>query len=318
MRSPSRNFTKLCGKPIAVYTLFHLTNLLASSNEPIENAVRPQRFWSKSTDLAIGSPIANRHQSELEGLIGFFVNSLVMRSDLSGNPTFRELLEQVRQVALGAYEHQDLPFEKLVEELDPDRDLSRNPLFQIAFALQNAPMQPLELPALTLEPAPLESASTRFDLEVHLWEPAHGLKSLWRSQDGLSGFISYSTDLFDRDRIARLVGHFQTLLAGIVANPDARLSDLPLLTPEERQQILHNWSVCSFNKSPLALFDNGKTGSAAEVPDQGQINIEASLTKEPVYFHHIVEAHAKQTPTAIAISPNSTGSHSTDTGSQSK
>ncbi|MBD1918089.1 MULTISPECIES: non-ribosomal peptide synthetase [Cyanophyceae] len=257
--------------------------------------------YTGQEDIAIGSPIANRHRSEVEGLIGFFVNSLVMRSNLSGNPTFRELLEQVRQVALGAYEHQDLPFEKLVEELDPDRDLSRNPLFQVAFALQNAPMQPLELPALTLEPAPLESASTRFDLEVHLWEPAHGLKSFWRSQDGLGGFISYSTDLFDRDRIARLVGHFQTLLEGIVANPDARLSDLPLLTSEECQQILHDWSGCSFDRSPLALADNGEIESAAEVPLQGQTGIETSLTKEPIHFHHIVEVHAKQAPKAIAL-----------------
>ncbi|MBD1872290.1 amino acid adenylation domain-containing protein [Nodosilinea sp. FACHB-131] len=248
--------------------------------------------YTGQEDITIGSPIANRHRSEVEGLIGFFVNSLVMRSDLSGNPTFRELLEQVRQVALEAYEHQDLPFEKLVEELDPDRDLSRNPLFQVAFALQNAPMQPLELPALTLEPAPLESASTRFDLEVHLWEPAHGLKSFWRSQDGLGGFISYSTDLFDRDRIARLVGHLQTLLEGIIANPDTRLSDLPLLTSEERQQILHDWSECS---------DDGKTDSEAEVSHQEQTSVETCLNKEPVCFHHIVEAYAKQAPNAIAL-----------------
>lgn len=252
--------------------------------------------YTEQEDIAIGSPIANRHRSEVEGLIGFFVNSLVMRSDLSGNPTFRELLERVRQVALGAYEHQDLPFEKLVEELDPDRDLSRNPLFQVAFALQNAPVQSLELPALTLEPAPLESASTRFDLEVHLWEPAHGLKSLWRSQDGLSGFISYSTDLFDRDRIARLVGHFQALLAGIIANPDARLSDLPLLTAEEYQQILYDWSGCSFNRFPLALTDHEGKKIVAKVSHQGQPDKETDL-----YFHHIIEGHAKQSPNAIAL-----------------
>lgn len=192
------------------------------------------------------------------------------------------------RVPSGAYEHQDLPFEKLVEELDPDRDLSRNPLFQVAFALQNAPMQSLELPALTLEPAPLESASTRFDLEVHLWEPAHGLKSLWRSQDGLSGFISYSTDLFDHDRIARLVGHFQTLLAGIVANPDARLSDLPLLTPEEYQQILHDWSGCSFNRFLLAPADHEEIKIATRIPRQGKSDKELDL-----YFHHIIEGHGE-------------------------
>ncbi|NJL21960.1 MAG: hypothetical protein HC895_15975 [Leptolyngbyaceae cyanobacterium SM1_3_5] len=160
--------------------------------------------YTEQTDIAIGSPIANRDRSELEGLIGFFVNSLVLRVDLTGNPTFRELLDRVRDVAIAAYAHQELPFEKLVEELDPDRDLSRNPLFQVAFALQNAPMQPLNLPNVTLEPAPLQAQTTRFDLEVHLWEPLHGLHSLWQAEAGLSGFISYSTDLFDRATIDRL------------------------------------------------------------------------------------------------------------------
>ncbi|MBE9178017.1 amino acid adenylation domain-containing protein [Oculatella sp. LEGE 06141] len=227
--------------------------------------------YTGQEDIAVGSPIANRHRSELEGLIGFFVNSLVMRSNLSGNPTFRELLERVRHVALEAYEHQDLPFEKLVEALDPDRDLSRNPLFQVALALQNAPMPSLELPELMLEPMPLESGSTRFDLEVHLWEPTHGLRSLWQSQEGLSGFISYSTDLFDRDRINRLVLHFQTLLEGIVANPDARLSELPLLTPAEQQQLVVEWN---------------------------QTHTENRTER---CFHHIVEAQVQLAPEAIAI-----------------
>ncbi|MEX0267857.1 amino acid adenylation domain-containing protein [Leptolyngbyaceae cyanobacterium UHCC 1019] len=227
--------------------------------------------YTGQDDIAIGSPIANRHRSELEGLIGFFVNSVVMRSDLSGNPTFRELLKQVQNVALEAYAHQDLPFEKLVEELDPERDLSRNPLFQVALALQNAPMQPLELPGLTLEPAPLESGSTRFDLEVHLWEPTHGLRSLWQSQTGLSGFISYSTEMFDRDRIGHLIEHFQTLLQGIVDNPDARLSDLPLLTSAEHQQIVVEWNqTCTDDTRDRC-------------------------------FHHLFEAHARQTPEAIAV-----------------
>lgn len=198
--------------------------------------------YTGQEDIAIGVPIANRHRSDVEGLIGFFVNSLVMRSQCSPDLSFRDLLDQVRITALEAYEHQDLPFEKLVEEIDPDRDLSRNPLFQVAFALQNAPMQPVELPGLRLDPVPLKFGSTRFDLEVHLWEPTHGLRSLWQSQEGLSGFIAYSTDLFDHDRIQRLVGHFQTLLEGIVASPDARLADLPLLTHSESQQILVDWN----------------------------------------------------------------------------
>ncbi len=247
--------------------------------------------YTGQEDIAIGSPIANRHRSELEGLIGFFVNSLVLRANLSGHPTFRELLERVRNVALEAYEHQDLPFEKLVEELDPDRDPSRNPLFQVAFALQNAPMQPLELPGLKLEPAPLESGSTRFDLEVHLWEPAHGLRSLWQSQEGLSGFISYSTDLFDRDRIHRLVGHFQTLLEGIVTNPDAHLQDLPLLTSVEQQQLVE------WNQSPLApLKKGGKQTLESEVP-----LLKGNLGGSELCFHHIFEAQVDIAPEAIAL-----------------
>lgn len=245
--------------------------------------------YTGQEDIAIGSPIANRHRSEVEGLIGFFVNSLVLRSDLSGNPTFGQLLKRVRNVALTAYEHQDLPFEKLVEELDPDRDLSRNPLFQVAFALQNAPMQPLELPGLTLEPVLLESGSTRFDLEVHLWEPTHGLCSLWQSQTGLSGFIAYSTDLFDRERIGRLVGHFQSLLEGIVANPDDRLSDLPLLTPPEHQQLLVEWS-----RLPLTPLNNP---SLQVPPSQG--DLEGS--PPDLCFHHLFETQVQFAPDAIAL-----------------
>lgn len=246
--------------------------------------------YTGQEDVAIGSPIANRHRSQVEGLIGFFVNSVVLRADLSGNPTFRELLERVRTVALAAYEHQDLPFEKLVEALDPDRDLSRNPLFQVALALQNAPMPALELPGLTLEPVPLESSSTRFDLEVHLWEPTHGLRSLWQSQEGLSGFIAYSTDLFNRDRIARLVEHFQTLLAGIATNPDAHLSDLPLLTPTERQQILVAWNQ-------PACLPKAKANSLAKVPFEESL---VGLTPD-LHFHQIFAAQVQSEPDAIAL-----------------
>jgi non-ribosomal peptide synthetase component F len=179
-------------------------------------------------DIVVGSPIANRNHSELEPLIGFFVNSLVLRVDLSDNPTFRELLARVREITLAAYDHQDLPFEKLVEELHPERDLSRNPLFQVVFALQNAPMQPLELPGLTLNPLKFDVSTTRFDLELHLWEQGHGLSGLWEEMSGgLRGFVAYNTDLFDASTIARMCQHFQTLLEGIVANPDAQIADLP-------------------------------------------------------------------------------------------
>jgi Condensation domain len=176
--------------------------------------------YSGQEDVVVGSPVANRRPSEIEGLIGFFVNTLVLRLDLSGNPTFKELLIRVRDVCLGAYAHQDLPFEKLVEELQPERDLSRNPLFQVMFLLQNAPRHVSTVPRLTVSRVNVYASISKFDLTLGLVE-----------RDGkLIGFFEYSTDLFDRSTIERMIGHFQTLLQGIVADPDQPISTLPLLT----------------------------------------------------------------------------------------
>ncbi|MEG4814071.1 amino acid adenylation domain-containing protein [Microcoleus sp. K5-D4] len=203
--------------------------------------------YAQQEDIVVGSPIANRNRSEIEALIGFFVNSLVLRTDLSGNPTFRELLNRVKEVALGAYAHQDLPFEKLVEELHPDRALNQNPLFQVAFALQNAPGNRLELPELTLSPQQLDVGTARFDLEFHLWERSPNRSGsnqspsnkLWvDSSEGISGMVIYSADLFDEATIARLIGHFQTLLESIVANPEQRIANLQYLSAQERYQLL--------------------------------------------------------------------------------
>ena len=203
--------------------------------------------YAQQEDIVVGSPIANRNRSEIEALIGFFVNSLVLRTDLSGNPTFRELLNRVKEVALGAYAHQDLPFEKLVEELHPDRALNQNPLFQVAFALQNAPGNRLELPELTLSPQQLDVGTARFDLEFHLWERSPNSSGsnqspsnkLWvDSSLGISGMVIYSADLFDEATITRLIGHFQTLLESIVANPEQRIANLQYLSAQERYQLL--------------------------------------------------------------------------------
>jgi len=188
--------------------------------------------YSGQDDIAVGSPIAGRTRMETEGLIGFFVNTLVFRTDLSGNPTFKELLARVRQVALRAYEHQDLPFEKLVEELNPERDPGRSPLFQVVFAVQNMRRRREELTGLVVTPVELELAATKFDLFAAFVERAgsHRLR------------IEYSTDLFNHETIERMLGQFQTLLEAIASNPESRLSELPILTDAERRRILIEWN----------------------------------------------------------------------------
>ena len=191
--------------------------------------------YTGQEDIVVGSPIANRNRTEIEGLIGFFVNSLAMRTDLSGNPSFLELLGRVREVAFGAYAHQDLPFEKLVKELHPERDMSRTPLFQIMFVSQNMPEEKLQLPGLTLSSLEIESITARFDIEIYLSE----------KPEGLSGRVVYNTDLFDDATIARLMGHYETLLESIVANPNQRVSDVQILTDAERKQMLVDWNNTS-------------------------------------------------------------------------
>jgi amino acid adenylation domain-containing protein len=202
--------------------------------------------YTGQADIVVGSPIANRNRSEIESLIGFFVNTLVLRTDCSGNPTFRDFLGRVREVTLGAYAHQDLPFEKLVEELHPERSLNRNPLFQVVFGLQNAPVDELELPELKLSSFHLETQTTRFDFELHLWEAADKFRSRygeeWEDSEGLRGVAVYNPDLFDEITIARLLKHFKMLLESIVANPEQRIANLPFLSEDEMNQLLREWN----------------------------------------------------------------------------
>ncbi len=189
--------------------------------------------WSGQSDIVVGSPIAGRTHRELEGLIGFFVNTLALRPDLSGNPSFRELVGRVKESALGAYAHQDLPFEKLVAELQPVRDLSRQPIFQALFALQNVPRETLELPGLRLSMVGGEAATAKFDLALYMHE----------REGRLAGYFEYATDLFDATTIERLAGHLRVLLEGIVADPNVSLNELPLLPEGERQQLLEEWNA---------------------------------------------------------------------------
>jgi hypothetical protein len=171
--------------------------------------------YTGQEDIIIGSPIANRNRVEFEQLIGFFVNTLVLRTDLAGNPSFRELLRRVREVALGAYAHQDLSFEQLVESLHLERNLSHNSLFQVMFILQPALKLTAEISGLTLDIEEIDNETAKFDLTLSMEESA----------SGLTGFVEYNTDLFDVTTISRMLGHFQTLLEGIVANPDQHLSN---------------------------------------------------------------------------------------------
>jgi amino acid adenylation domain-containing protein len=188
--------------------------------------------YSGQQQIVVGSPIANRTRPEMEGLIGFFVNTLALRTDLSGDLSFRQLLARVREVCLGAYAHPDLPFEKLVEELQLPRSLSHSPLFQVLFVLQNAPRAPLELAGLTHTALEIDSGMAKFDLSLFVVETPHGLKAV----------MEYNTDLFEAETIQRMLGHYQVLLEGIVADPEQRLSELPLLTAAERQQLLVEWN----------------------------------------------------------------------------
>jgi amino acid adenylation domain-containing protein len=183
--------------------------------------------YSGQDDVVVGTDIANRNRSEIEPLIGFFANQLVLRTNLSGNPTFRELLGRVREVTLGAYAHQDMPFEKLVEELQPVRDLSRNPLFQVMFIFQNNPMPALEIGNVAIEPIEMTQATTAFDISLALNQTPQG---------EINGSVRYSTDLFDVSTIERMIGHYKTLLRSVVTDANARLNSLEMLTGEEHKE----------------------------------------------------------------------------------
>jgi amino acid adenylation domain-containing protein len=179
-------------------------------------------------DVPVGTPIANRNRVEVENLVGVFINTLVMRTDLSGDPTFRTLLGRVREGALGAYAHQDLPFEKLVEELQPERDPSRQPLFQVLFNYQTEPVRPVTAGGCRWAARLLHNGTSKFDLTLFIEETPHGQRAKFE----------YNTDLFEPATVERMAGHYLTLLAGALADPDRRLGQIPLLTESERRLLL--------------------------------------------------------------------------------
>ncbi|HEX8903809.1 MAG TPA: condensation domain-containing protein, partial [Longimicrobiaceae bacterium] len=217
--------------------------------------------YSGSEDIVVGSPIAGRTRKEIEELIGFFVNSMVLRTDLSGDPSFREVLRRAREVTLGAYAHQEVPFEKLVEELQPERSLSHAPLFQVMFSLQNAVDRGVALPGLEVSGVEAELASAKFDLSLMVKATAQGLRV----------GLNYSTDLFERGTVDRMLGHLQRVLEQVAADADVRLSELELLGEAERARVLE---------------ESNRTD--AEYPADRCI-------------HALFEAQAARTPEAVAV-----------------
>jgi len=189
--------------------------------------------YSGQHDITVGTPIANRNQKEIEKLIGFFANTLALRTDLSGNPSFRGLLGRVREAALAAYSNQDLPFERLVEELNPERDMSRQPLFQVMFAFQNTPSVALDLPNLKISPYGAEVRTAKFDLTFTMEEVGQSI----------TGSLEYNTDLFDSATVALMLRHFQRLIEAAVADPDRPTEDLPMLTAEEEDRLTRVWNA---------------------------------------------------------------------------
>jgi amino acid adenylation domain-containing protein/non-ribosomal peptide synthase protein (TIGR01720 family) len=216
---------------------------------------------SGQDDLVVGSPIAGRTRAETERLIGFFVNTLVLRVELDGDPSFQALLARVKETCLGAYAHQELPFERLVQELSPERSLARSPLFQVMFTLQNGPREVMSLPGLRLRPARSEMASAKFDLTLSMSEGA----------EGLGGSLEYSSDLFDAPTIERMVARLQLLLEAVVAKPEAPLSALPFLLAGEEQALLGAWA------------------GPAPAP------------ASPLCLHQLFEAQAERSPSALAV-----------------
>jgi len=190
--------------------------------------------YSGQNDIAVGTPIAGRRRSETEKLIGFFLNTLVLRGDLSGAPTFSELLQRTKEITLEAYAYQDVPFEKLVEVLSPERDLGSTPLFQVMITLQNAPQSDLHLGTATFQPfSNVDNGTSKFDLLLQLSEDGGGV---------LTGLLQYSTDLFENVSIKRMADHYCTLLCGIVADPHRSIAALPLLTVNERDRLIEEWN----------------------------------------------------------------------------
>jgi amino acid adenylation domain-containing protein len=253
--------------------------------------------YSRQKDIVVGCAIANRNRREIEPLIGFFVNTLALRSNLQGNPTFLELLKRIKQVTLDGYDHQDLPFEKLVDELGLERSLSHHPIFQVAFGFQNETQEKLEIKGLTLTPLKWENTTTLFDLSLIFRETSQGLIGEWE----------YATDLFAATTIQRMVRHFALLLKQIIENPNQPIDNLSLLTEDEYQQ-LQNWNQTKTEYSPNQTLVNLFEQQVRKNPDRPavvfasqQLTYQQLNQKANQVAHYLIENYQIQPDTLIGI-----------------
>jgi amino acid adenylation domain-containing protein len=252
--------------------------------------------YSGQEDIVVGTPIANRNRAEVEGLIGFFVNTLALRTKVSGEISFRELLAKVRETALAAYAHQDLPFEKLVQELNPERSLSHTPLFQVMFQVANASAEELRFPGLRLSTVKFKDETSKFDLSL----------AIVCGEEGCAGSLRYNTDLFDAGSIKRLLKHFGRLLESIVADPEQRVSDLTLLSNDERDQILREWNDTASPYSAHCLHELfeaqvTRTPHSAAVCDEEQTLSYHELNERANRLAHYLRGKAVATEELVGI-----------------
>lgn len=251
--------------------------------------------YTGQPDIVVGTAIANRNRDETESLIGFFINMLVMRTDLSGNPTFLDLLQRVKQVTLAAYQHQDVPFEQIIEMLQPQRSFNRTPLYQVEFTLQNAPLEPLEARGLRFAPLEVKAVSSETDLNLMMSE----------SENGLVGEVVYATDLFEATTIERLMSHFQNLLEEVSKAPEQRILELPLTSGSETRGLLARWGVTDMNVNKLVhqLFAEqaARTPEALAVVFNDRTFTYAELNQRANQLARYLKRHNAKPETLVAV-----------------
>ena len=254
--------------------------------------------YTSQQDMVVGSWVANRRARAIEGLLGMIINTIVLRTDLSGKPSFQDLLKRVREVCMGAYQYQDLPFERLVEELQPERSLSYNPLFQVLFAFQDTETPTLELPEMKMEVIDAHNQSAKFDLNVVVLPFREQIVGAGAANvtDEITVLIEYSTDLFESETISRMARHYEMLLESAVKTPHRSITDMDMLTEVERRQLIEEWNETALDyqkeKSVERLFEDQakRTPEAVAVIYEDQQLSYAELNRQANRLaHHLMK-----------------------------